>query len=462
MAIDLSYIIISGKRLDKLVDFLFEISDRIDLVCTDYKEMTRQEYETALKESVLQRYDLDRSNGLSEVEIAEIYGETSAEEGLSGLSADKRLQELESRKRMKEAIDKENLARENSYLKSAEDINVIINQKFNGLNCNQRVVTSKTHSTHGAPCVVYTFPASEKLQELFKKMELLTWPLRNEVSEILAEDPAFYSEGTLICSICSHEGYVTLYLTPAQTKEFYSLGIPFSNRMSEDIPTYPYLKDSVHVLSLDGTITTLLGLGVYNYDLNSPEDFLQFYHWFDEHVNNLRKEVKPCRKYVEEIIEYLQQKYSMEPYHSEVIEKQCKRHGWDSFYYSPRAAENDIIEDSDYCPPNTYSPCTTPDLAPFLFRISYEGDELLVGGEYNSDYIFVDLPKVEEDLRDLLENIDKRVCAVSGRGSMTESLFNLLKEINIVRGIDAYEKYNYNFFRSYMQILLYENWLSYK
>lgn len=457
MVIDLSGINISGERLDKMINFLFKISDRIDLVSSNYNEMTLLEYDSALHQGELLRREQHLARGLTEEEIAEIYGELP-EESLLDWPKEERLKELEARKRRKEAIAKENLARENSHLKSTEDIHTVLNNKFRDLDCKQRVVTSSTHCTQGGPCVVYSFPNTEKLQELFSQMELLTWPLKTEAGEFLADDPAFYSQDNLVCSICSHEGYIKLRLAPEQADEFYSLGIPYnSDKLPKEIPPFPYLDDSVAVISLDGTISTLLGLGVYNFDINSPEDFLQFYQWFDEHMEELRKEVKPCRKYVEEIIEYLKQKYPMDPYHSEVIEKQCLRHGWDNFYYRPRTAETNLIEDTE-----GNSGSSTPDLAPFLFRINYEGEELLVGGEYNSDYIFADLPEVEEELKDLLQNIDKRIAAISGGGSMTDSLLKLLKEINIFRGIDAYEKYNHNFFRAYMQILLYEDWISSK
>ncbi len=457
MVIDLSGINISGERLDKMINFLFRISDRIDLVSSNYNEMTLLEYDSALHQGELLRREQDLASGLTEEEIAEIYGEPS-EDSLLDWPEEERLQEIDGRKRRKEAIATEISAREQSHLKSTEDIHTVINSKFRDLACTQRVVTSSTHCTLGGPCVVYSFPNTEKLQDLFRQMELLTWPLKTEAGEILAYDPAFYSQDNLVCSICSHERYITLHLDQVQADEFYSLGIPYNlNKSPKEIPPFPYLDNSVAVISLDGTISTLLGLGVYNYDINSPENFLQFYQWFDEHMEELRKEVKPCRKYVEEIIEYLKLKYPMDSYHSEDIEKQCLRHGWDNFYYRPRTAETNLIEDTD-----GNSDSSMPDLAPFLFRINYEGEELLVGGEYNSDYIFADLPEVEECLKDLLQNRDKRVVAISGRGSMTDSLLKLLKEINIYRGIDEYEKYNYHFFRAYMQILLYEDWISSK
>ena len=49
--------------------------------------------------------------------------------------------------------------------------------------------------------MVYTLTASEKLKEYFLKMELLTWPLKDSDGNILADDPAFYKNGQLVCSV---------------------------------------------------------------------------------------------------------------------------------------------------------------------------------------------------------------------------------------------------------------------
>ncbi len=47
MVIDLCGIIVKGKRLDRMVDFLFTISDRVELVSTATSDMTKEEYVAA-------------------------------------------------------------------------------------------------------------------------------------------------------------------------------------------------------------------------------------------------------------------------------------------------------------------------------------------------------------------------------------------------------------------------------
>ncbi|MGB8456027.1 MAG: hypothetical protein WCD89_27405 [Anaerocolumna sp.] len=450
MRLDLSGVIISGQRLEKMVDFLFKISDRVELISSDYKEMTKQEYETAEKDYI---------NGLTDEEIDEINnGRAEEEADLSDLSEDERQEELELRRKVGEAREKEIFIRESSFIKSEDEIIAIVNEKFRGLGCLQREVTCKTHCTLGGAAVVYSLPVSGKLKEYFLKMELLTWPLKSEDGKILADDPAFYYRGNRVCSICSHEGYITLDLNKEQEKQFYALGIPYYLvENAKEKPTFPFLKETVCVFPLSGTITTLLGQGLFDFNMDTSQEYLKFYQWFDEHADKIRKEIRPCSKSMKEIVEYLQQKYTLEPYHSEAIELQCQRHGWDDFYAKPLNADCEITREDGVIDKYNISEYMIPKLVPFLYRMNYKGEELIVGGEYKSDYLFADTIGTEEKLKNLVENIDEKVCGFTQQGSLSEPLFQLLREINIVRGIDEYEKYDSFYFRTYIQILKYDD-----
>jgi hypothetical protein len=466
MYLKLSGVIISGQRLEKMVNFLFQISDKVELVSRDYKDMTKLEYEAAESNGDLLRREMYYANGLTDEEIDEIYnGESWSEEepDLSHLSEEDRQKELELWRNTRQAIENDNLNREKSFVKSEDGIKTVVNEKFKNLNCLHREVTSQTHCTLGGPVVVYTFPVSEELMAYFLKMELLTWPLKSEDDKYLVDDPAFYKDGKMVCSICSHEGYINLELNREQVKQFQALDIPYMLLEDDkEKPVFPFLNKTVRAFSMGGSISTLLGQEIYGFDMESLKEFQEFYKWFDEHVVNIRKAIKPCKKSVKEILEYLQQNYTLEPYHSEVIELQCQRHGWDELLMKPGVADSEFA-DVDWlkneCETLEYA---IPKLEPFLYRINYHGEELLVGGEYNSDYLFADTPMMEEEFKKLVEKLDERECIFTGQGSMSEPLFGLLKEINTVRGIDEYEIYENTLFRTYIMILKYDDYKNHR
>lgn len=431
MHIDLSGEIICGQRLKKIVDFLFEISDRVDLVSSDYHEMTKEEYERAQIEREYIQRELHCANGFTEAELDDLIAEGDPEA-------------IELCRRIKAAQENEAYDREHSFIK-ADEIAAIVEKKFKGLACIKRKVTCHTHCTIGGAVVVYSLPANEELKKLFTQMELLTWPLKTSEGVYLAEDPAFYKDGKEVCSICSHERYIHLKLTQEQVLQIEALDIPMNAEWEEQEKRkkeFPFLKEVIDIVAMESGVTTLLGRGLFNWEDDDFGDYLEFFSWFEEHQAVIRTRILPCKKSAKDIVEYLWQKYSLQEDYSEAIEHQCQWRAWNSLYVKPLEAK--IIQ-------------SVSELEPFLFRINYMGEELIVGGEYKSDYLFIDTMGAENKLRKLLERLDEGVCAFTEQVSLSDPLFQLMKEINSYRGIDEYEIYDVMCFRTYLQTIWYDD-----
>lgn len=87
--------------------------------------------------------------------------------------------------------------------------------------------TCHTHCTKGPLTTVYHFKNENNIKQRMDEMQdLYDFILLDEEGSDRGEDPAFYKEGELICSICSHESIGRLFLDEQQYKEFYSLRIP--------------------------------------------------------------------------------------------------------------------------------------------------------------------------------------------------------------------------------------------
>ncbi len=88
--------------------------------------------------------------------------------------------------------------------------------------------TYNSHCTIGGIYKVYCFKMNKNMAEYIISKKNLT--KLNTFKEIdLLEDPVFYEEDRLICSICSHERTYTLFLQEKEFVDFQLLKIPFSN-----------------------------------------------------------------------------------------------------------------------------------------------------------------------------------------------------------------------------------------
>lgn len=83
------------------------------------------------------------------------------------------------------------------------------------------------------------------------------------------------------------------------------------------------------------------------------------------------------------------------------------------------------------------------------------GEVLIVGGEYSSDYLFVDTIDAEDKLKEVLKGRDEKAYAFTEGGTLSEPLFELMREVNICRGVDEYEIYDSGVLRTYIQTLWY-------
>ncbi|MBP3886774.1 MAG: leucine-rich repeat domain-containing protein [Cellulosilyticum sp.] len=87
--------------------------------------------------------------------------------------------------------------------------------------------TNKTHCTMGPLTEVYYFSNEEALRSALYKMEHIYAEIRLDENALYhLEDPAFYQDGELICSICSHEKMGYLELSLQQYETFRLLCVP--------------------------------------------------------------------------------------------------------------------------------------------------------------------------------------------------------------------------------------------
>ncbi len=82
-----------------------------------------------------------------------------------------------------------------------------------------------SHCTTGAPYRVYYFGITPALKHhLLTEGNLLNYYSYHGIE---LEDPAFYSDDSLILSVCTHERLTALYLSEAHWKAFQQLEIPY-------------------------------------------------------------------------------------------------------------------------------------------------------------------------------------------------------------------------------------------
>lgn len=445
MQIDLSGIIVNGKRLERLVDFLFTISDRVDLVSTSTSDMTKEEYVSARCDLRMKLKDNGEEDDTLGTDVDEVFLNLTGEEEFFYGKTKEEIQEeiVVLRTQAQERI----LARENSFI-IGEDISLHDERKFKGLCCTNRVVTCNTHCTTGSPSVVYSFSASEELKKLFHNLKVLTWYFKDVKGEYLAEDPAFYYKDKLICSICSHERYIFLHLEEEQVEEFKTFGIPYFTDNIFNIPQLPYMDETLRIITRYPVITTLLGKEIIDFHEDNLDKIMKFSTWFNDNYDMLRESIEPHKRSVKDIIEYLKERYVLDPFQSRSLEIQCQRNAWDLYYSSPF---NDIStnrrENRNLLP---------MELEFFMYKLNYHGIELIIGGEYRSNYLFADSMDAEDKLKDILKTQNDMLYCFSEANGFPDGLFQFIRELNEVRGIDEYDKYDNMYLQSYIYLLKYE------
>lgn len=87
--------------------------------------------------------------------------------------------------------------------------------------------TYKSHCTIGGLYKIYYFKMDEMMIEyLYNKGDLIKFNTFNNL--YFLEDPCFYKDDRVICSICSHEQTIALFLQDNELEDFLLLKIPFS------------------------------------------------------------------------------------------------------------------------------------------------------------------------------------------------------------------------------------------
>ena len=100
-------------------------------------------------------------------------------------------------------------------------------EKFNEYQLIRYEETCHTHCTRGPLTTVYHFKNENSIKQRMDEMQdLYESILLEKEGNDGGEDPAFYKDGELVCSICSHEKIGRLFLNEQQYKEFHSLRVP--------------------------------------------------------------------------------------------------------------------------------------------------------------------------------------------------------------------------------------------
>ncbi|HEX3076064.1 MAG TPA: hypothetical protein VHQ24_04275 [Lachnospiraceae bacterium] len=141
-------------------------------------------------------------------------------------------------------------------------------------------------------------------------------------------------------------------------------------------------KYSVPVLIFEPRLIGGL-LGEMGYSNVRYGDYLQQGELYRKH----KDEFKPNRISVLGILEKLKEQYELKELYSEVIEEQVK---------------SNVYE----CP--TLARCITSlsDMEVHIYEIIYKQERLILCTEYNSNYICVSMPNVEEEIQEHRKSID--------------------------------------------------------
>lgn len=85
--------------------------------------------------------------------------------------------------------------------------------------------TAYSHCTIGGIYKVYTFKMDKKIIH-YLEQEIDLMSMNCFQSNAMLEDPAFYKDDRIICSICSHERTCTFYLEEVEYADFLTTNIP--------------------------------------------------------------------------------------------------------------------------------------------------------------------------------------------------------------------------------------------
>lgn len=362
--VDFNYENIFGEYLERFIDFCFQISDEVELVESYSKRITYEEYEQARGEA--EEYFSDKEfnmfDEISEEEMIACYrraGET--EEKIHEYITDFRIQN-----------DPRLL-----YVCTSEEIQELVHKEFREFGLIKREVTYHTHCTmSGQPAVVYTFELRKQLKNQFLKMEEVFSPVFVQEGNIYIDDPAFYRNGRLIVSICSHERYGTMYLTEEEYEKFKLYRVP--HIVEENCW---WLQET---LDNDETVRIIINSSVELGGLLGPSYLLNDLPAWEERVKIYEEYRKlPPIQYeaVEMIVLKLSRKYRLTRFNSDEIQKQISTN-----IANNRCLAKHIMSKSD--------------IKVDLYEIEYRGKKLFLGVEINSGYIVVDsfetLTKIQE------------------------------------------------------------------
>lgn len=425
--VSLDHEVILGRYLKALFDFCFKISDSVSLTESYNTGMTKDEHRKAQNESI--EYNIQKGYYVEqelteEVFISSLKGNGMPEEENNELIKNYRYQAL---------------MYDNNFKKSDEEARNYIKHNFSKYKLIDRKVTCITPCTSGGPMVMYYFELEDAIKELFYNMDELFHPvISDEEKNLLLDDPVLYKHGEIILSICSHERYGSLYLNEAHYAEFKKLGIPHLTKSDRwwDKKDFP-VKYSINVrLEDSGIICGLLGDNFSLYETLSYEDRINIF-------NSYKNILKPNRISVIDIINTLKERYILKEYTSDVIEEQIKRNVYKTEYY---ARQIKGIEDMDV----------------HIYELDYEHEKIIIGVELNSEYIFVDIPSVVEEIKKYNEDVDSNkftnydtnlnqnkfydkgssLYITYNRERLTERCCCILDEINSFRGLDEFELKN--------------------
>lgn len=188
IVISLSERQVKGEKLRGLIDFLFNISDGLSLNSEDEKQMLGEEVAEA--KAALKKYF--EENGRTWWDDEELRGEQVRD-----------------------------------FMPSKELLKKWMEEHLVDYPVHKREVTCRTHCTTGGPKVVYYFKQEEAIKQKFQEMGNLFESICLEDEEAFRlDDPAFYKDGEVICSICSHEATGSFVLEEEQYTRFRSLRIP--------------------------------------------------------------------------------------------------------------------------------------------------------------------------------------------------------------------------------------------
>lgn len=107
--------------------------------------------------------------------------------------------------------------------------------------------TTKTHCTTGPLSTVYHFKKNRFIEQQLMNMTSLyeVIPL-DEWGNTMGEDLAFYKNGEIVCSICSHEKIGRLFLDENVYKEFHGLRIPHDKIGHQHQDLEAYLEECIY------------------------------------------------------------------------------------------------------------------------------------------------------------------------------------------------------------------------